>query len=488
MTIFGEKAQAVDADQKIAMLRLFLEDLDPSIPSDEGWTVVGSLVRSQGKENRSLSQNSLFWLLRRFVGCVIRFGARSVWHGVQHAVRSFQFIAQDEMVRQKVEELGMNETLGISHVRSIARWIGLQVAARYLLPIQLIAGAILHIEGFDWVGDTPEPSPTTVDKQIPFLFERWTETFIDCIERVEPLTAMEFERVTEQIGRTPTRQGTGETPNLEYSQRPYNMSQLRCSTCKDDYTSLGMGLIEPRWITFAECAKAKHRFRCVCSGFPRRYYTGRTGTSSPERHMHQDQDDDVDAHGKVDDDDDDSPLIKPTSSEEEPLTKADGIPPREEIHSDSVMEMEERTRTTPPDPEAKPITFANNNNPHTKDPTPLNSPSSASSPHNAEPSDHHHNNNNIFSQEEQEEEEEKRAKEEEQTLTQILDQTLQSDSFQAAAYQLYRVQGRHWTSTYEIGERLCGECFLRREGYGGEEENNFFGAIPLWFRTEAESE
>ena len=60
MTIFEEKAQAVDADQKIAMLRLFLDDLNPSIPSDEGWIVVGSLVRSQGKENCSLSRNSLF--------------------------------------------------------------------------------------------------------------------------------------------------------------------------------------------------------------------------------------------------------------------------------------------------------------------------------------------------------------------------------------------------------------------------------------------
>ena len=388
---------------------------------------------------------------------------------------------QDEMVRQKVEELRMNETLGRSHVRSIARWLGLQIAARYLLPIQLIAGAILHIEGFDWVGDTPEPSPTTVDKQIPFLFERWTDTFIDCIEKVELLAAMEFARVTEQIGWTPTNKGTEETPDLEYSQRPYNMGRLRCSTCKDDYTSLGMGLIEPRWITFAECAKAKHRFRCVCSGFPRRYYTARTGTSSPKRCMHKDEDEDVDAHGKVDDDD--SPLINTTSSEEELLTKSDDIPPREEKYNGNMMKMEGHTCTTPPNPEAKPTTPANKNNPYVEDLTILNSSSSASSD-NAEPSDHH-NDNNLCSQEEEEEEEEERA-EEEQILIQMLDKTIQSDSFQAAAYQLYRVQGRHWISTYEMGERLCGSCFLRREGYG-EGEDNFFSAIPLWFRTEAES-
>ena len=291
---------------------------------------------------------------------------------------------------------------------------------------------------------------------------------------------MEFERVAEQIGRTPTRQSTEETPVLPCSQRPYNMGRLRCSTCKDDYTSLGMRLVEPRWITFAECAKAKHRFRCVCSDFPRRYYTPRTDASNPERCTYKDQDEDINAHDKIDDDD--GPLINTKSSEEDPLTKADDIPPREEIYSDSMMEMEGRTCTTPTDPEAKPTTPANNNNPYMKDLTTLDSSSNASSD-NAEPSDHH-NNNKVFFQEENEEEEEERA-DEEQILIPMLDKTIQSDSFQAAAYQLYHVQGRHWTSTYEMGERLCGSCFLRRECFGVG-VYNFFWALPLWFRTVAE--
>lgn len=157
-------SQAVDVDQKIAMLRLFLNDLDPSDGGDEGWTMVGSLVRSQSKESCSLAVNSICWLLQRFVVNVIRFGARSVWHGVQHAVRSFQFLAQEHMVWQKMGELGMNAIVGKSHALSISRWLGLQIVARHLLPIQLMAGAIIHIEGFNWVGDTPEPSPAIIDQ------------------------------------------------------------------------------------------------------------------------------------------------------------------------------------------------------------------------------------------------------------------------------------------------------------------------------------
>lgn len=40
------------------MLRLFFDTLDLSEPGDEGWTIIGPLIKSQNKETASLVTNS----------------------------------------------------------------------------------------------------------------------------------------------------------------------------------------------------------------------------------------------------------------------------------------------------------------------------------------------------------------------------------------------------------------------------------------------
>ena len=45
----------------------------------------------------------------------------------------------------------MNEIIKGSHALSIARWMALQATGRHLLPTLMMAAALLHVEGYDWV-------------------------------------------------------------------------------------------------------------------------------------------------------------------------------------------------------------------------------------------------------------------------------------------------------------------------------------------------
>ena len=59
------------------------------------------------------------------------------------------------------------------------------------------------------------------------------------------------------------------------------------------------------------------------------------------------------------------------------------------------------------------------------------------------------------------------------------------DPFKAAAHLLYRVLGRSWLGSYGEGEVLCTTCFLRREGFINEGDDDYvqsFYSMPATFR------
>lgn len=441
MTIFGESAQVMDAQRKIAMLRLFLDHLDTSEGGDEGWTMVGSLVKSQNKENTSLAANSVSWLLRRFAGNVIRMEARTLWHGVQHAVRSFQILLQNDMVWQKLGELEMNQAIGKSHAVSIARWLALQIATRYLLPIIMVAAAIFHVDGFDWIGDTPEPSPVIADQQIPFLFQTWTVTLIDCIERVEIFATLEFETAVEQTGwgQAALRELNKKAHDQDPRQRCED--KLHCSTCKDDYTSLRAGLVEPCWISFADCVKAKHKSHCNCADYPRSKIARRY-SPNPDGLQRQGKDVDTDFTVKK------NPIV--TSSNED-------FQQQPNMQQDSRCdELELQAYQTPINVDSR------------YDKT-LNEDDSSTEYCNGD-------SNQL-------------GAEEEEIVIKALDDDNQNDYFKAAAHSLYRAQGRTWAGFYEASEQLCGSCFLQREGYvdeDGKDDEDIYSSMPTSFRIKAE--
>ena len=91
----------------------------------------------------------------------------------------------------------------------------------------IVASQIPHIKGFDWIGDGAEPDRPLVEKQLPFLFSKWTECLKDGFDRSEELIALELEATFEQA----------------------------------------------LWIAFAECTKSEHRSDWTCSDYSTTYVT-----------------------------------------------------------------------------------------------------------------------------------------------------------------------------------------------------------------------
>ena len=444
--------------RKIAMLRLFLDDMDPSEPSDEGWTMVGSLVKSQNKENSSLAENTIIWLLQKFAGNFIRMGPRTLWHGVQHAVRSFLYLTQEEMVWQRLNESGIcniDRKIGRSHAVAISRWMALQIAARYLLPIPMIACAILHVEGFDWIGEGPEPSPVMADKQIPLLFAKWTNTLRDCIERVEDFAALELETAVEKTGwaQTPLRGLNSKT--LDPDQEQHGKKDiLCCSTCNDDYTTLRAGLVGPRWIAFAECVKSDHRFSCTCSEFPRSRVNHRydfriqsnqsQGEDSKLNHNHFGDSQLAEGSAK---DNQQNLKVEQKGCADDAERQAHG----KQNHTDNLNDLHD----------SECVEDFEDENVNGED--------------NIEKDESCYGHTDWYI-------------EEADTIISTMDDDKNTDYFKAAAHHLYRAQGRIWTGSYEPGELVCGSCLLKREEYLDEKGNgddDIYSSMPTRFRKES---
>ena len=266
VTLFVDTAQSIAADQKIRMLRLFTDLLDFSEPDSDGWTVIGSLVRSYNKENVSPSLNAATWLLRSLASeSLATFGPKTIWHGLQHSVRSLLVIEQENMVFQNLLILGAlgKKCVKTLHSASIAHWLTLQIVCQELLPLLLRAGAHFRIDGFDF--DDAEESEAMFEQKLPRIFSIWNQTFPVAMENVGELLAKELAKILEH--ETWTKEGLRELILSSGKVGQMQHDVTCCSACSDDYSSLGIGLVDPCWMTFAECTRIKHKFDCSCESF-----------------------------------------------------------------------------------------------------------------------------------------------------------------------------------------------------------------------------
>jgi hypothetical protein len=252
------------------MLRLFEDCIDLSEPNSEGWTVLADLVQSFNLENVPQTSNSVTWFLRSLrTESMVAFGPKTMWHGLQHAVRSLVDLEQKNMIVEKL--LGLKAGSGTqkpitTHGMSIAYWIVFRAIGKQLLLMLIIAGGIIHIEGYDYDPDT-EVDPAILAKQLPLLYSAWSAALTNCIETVDEVMTSELDAALEQAGWTRDSLRELISDAGKTGQVKTNEKQNRCSDCLEDYSSLGKGLVEPRWVAFLECTASKHRWNCACPDF-----------------------------------------------------------------------------------------------------------------------------------------------------------------------------------------------------------------------------
>ena len=429
------------------MLRLFLDSLDLSEPGDDGWTVIAQLSKSQNNEKASLASTSIIWFLQQFsMDNMITFGPRTIWHGLQHASRSFLQLAPEQMVLQKLEDLRANRkmwTIKRSQACSIARWVALRVTGQQCLPMLIVASQILHIKGFDWIGDGAEPDRPLVEKQLPFLFSKWTECLKDGFERSEELIALELEATFEQAAWTQDflHDPNSRAPNPD--QRQDSDELKRCATCGDDYTYLGAGLVEPRWIAFAECTKSEHRSDCTCSDYPTSHVTSRTKVLKPifEKQDQRRQPDNI------------ADVNQPAQGSTETC---------QQDHQGTVESHFVNLEISSPGQTKGAVDDDNKTHESQFD---------CSSDEDDNDAERFYDPDHCL-------------EEDEASIVEALNCD-NTDPFKAVAHHLHCAQGRTWIGSYRPGELVCGTCFLRREGYvnelGKDDDVDYFFSMPAAF-------
>lgn len=255
------------------MLRLFSDCLELTDPSGDGWTVHAELKRAYNREKVPIPENSISWLLRATASeQFIAFGPKTIWTALQSSVRSFLIHEQNEQMFRSLLGLSdeQRDEVSPSHATSIAHWLALRSSQRELLPMILEAGRLCHIEGFDWIQD--ELTPSEFVRTLPVIYHSWALAFPNNVEHVKNYMCLELEHILEKakikkgaflaaLSRNKTSQLNG-TPT-DYKQN--DIPQIICSSCQDDYSDLGMGVISPAWIAFQECTKTNHRHQCSCS-------------------------------------------------------------------------------------------------------------------------------------------------------------------------------------------------------------------------------
>ena len=269
--MFAATSKTKPAGRKIEMLRLFEDCIDLSEPISEGWKVLADLVRSFNRENVHQTQNSVNWFLRSLdAQSMVAFGPKTMWHGLQHAVRSFVSLEQENMVVEGQLDLKRDcssaQQTSASRGMAIAYWICLRATGKQLLPMLVAAGAIMHIEGYDYDSNT-KADPAILAKQLPFLYTEWSKALTKSIETVCEVMISELDVVLGAAGWTRETLRDLITKVGKQDQRKKEGNQVCCVVCGDDYGPLGMGLVEPRCVAFTECTFSKHRFNCACSQF-----------------------------------------------------------------------------------------------------------------------------------------------------------------------------------------------------------------------------
>jgi len=208
---------------------------------------------------------------------------------LQHAIRSFIDLEQKTMVVKSRLDLLVGGDFPVSYGSAIAYWIALLAIGQKLLPTLLAAGSILQVEGYDYDPDTAvDPA-----KQLPCLYEAWCKSLTSSLESVDEVLNSELDTVLEEAGWSEDILQELESNSRKAGKIDNANNKRHCSVWRNDYSLLGIGIIEPRWISFTECASSKHRYNYSCQDFLESQ--GRSGYGHRNDNMQDESDSDDEA-------------------------------------------------------------------------------------------------------------------------------------------------------------------------------------------------
>jgi hypothetical protein len=130
---------------------------------------------------------------------MVAFGPKTLWHGLQHAIRCLIYLEQKKTTVKSGLDLLVDGDFPASYAMAIAHWTALLAIGKKLLLMLLIAGSILHVEGYDYDFESPI-DPTVMAKQLPFLYDAWCNALTSSLETVDEVMKSELDLALEEAG------------------------------------------------------------------------------------------------------------------------------------------------------------------------------------------------------------------------------------------------------------------------------------------------
>ncbi len=253
------------------MMRVFgPECFDVSEINGDGWVVGHNMIAYMGTEQCQMSQTAVHWLYsHKQTEILVALSARSVWHGIQQAVRAFLFEEHNNQIIIKL--LLANEQRGSveyeSHARAMGHWLALRASQRDLIPVAMQAAQLLQVDGYDPIPGAGEFVKRDINRMLPMVYTTWAKMSSNILGNAKGIIEAELEVMLGELSLDLDElaqciQAAQQEPTTQARDTPN-----KCVACKDDYTVIGRGLVQPSRIAFSECRASQHRHNCVCSSY-----------------------------------------------------------------------------------------------------------------------------------------------------------------------------------------------------------------------------
>ncbi|KAH8883316.1 hypothetical protein GQ53DRAFT_846984 [Thozetella sp. PMI_491] len=267
IAIWAELCRNAPAADKIRMLRVFYDCLDLAEASGDGWFVIHALVSSMSYEKVPMKDTGVSWILRTAEkGMLVGMGARTIWDGLQHAVRGSLF--------HEHENLSLHRCLGfdanrpefglLSQTTALSNMLAVGACAEKLLPLPIEAAVHIGINGFDTRDEYKRMSRRQFIRTVPELYVAWCKALPRAFEMLNVLIAAELELFLDRLGLDRGNLSERITLTALHSQSPEDGSGYQCAECSTSYANIGAGLVHPRRVSFEECRKKEHKMLCQC--------------------------------------------------------------------------------------------------------------------------------------------------------------------------------------------------------------------------------
>lgn len=255
--MFVESCQALEAEKKVSMLRLFDEQIDLSDPDSDGWKILHYLVEAYNRECVPIPYNSTSWFCGRMTKEVFVAATPSaVWCGLQYGARAYLVHERSNHILEKL--LRIHTSAENRLVAATAHWLALRAAQHEVLYMCLEGGRYLRLNGFCW--SESDLIGSQLPRPLHILHEAFCSMLPRCLRRMQTAIKDELEQLLTRASWSREKLASLLAHNhVNPKTSPFNSEPCTCTGCRSDFSALGFGLVSPRRIQASEWVLCRER-------------------------------------------------------------------------------------------------------------------------------------------------------------------------------------------------------------------------------------